>query len=302
MTNPLNPAPQTISSPEKVPLEKVTLVPKKPVSLPGPNIMLMGPSGTGKTHSIGTLVETGIEVFYFAYEAGTESLIGYFTDQGKPVPPNLHICSVVASSASFSEMADNVKNTNSLSLDALLKSIDSNRTKYNQYEKFLRSFNNVTDDNGVSYGAVDTFGTNRALVIDGLTGMCDSAMKSVIGGKFVRGQNEWGTAQNMVEGTLRKLTSECRCLKVLIAHVERETDPNGGGTKLMASALGKALAPKLPAMFSDVILAKRLGREFFWDTVDPAADLKTRNLPLHNKIPPNFSLILEKWKSRGGVM
>jgi hypothetical protein len=70
----------------------------------------------------------------------------------------------------------------------------------------------------------------------------------------------------------------------------------------MASALGKALAPKLPAMFSDVILAKRVGREWFWDTEDPTADLKTRNLPISTKIKPDFKCILDKWKSRGGVV
>ena len=70
----------------------------------------------------------------------------------------------------------------------------------------------------------------------------------------------------------------------------------------MASALGRALAPKLPAMFSDVVLAKRIGRDFWWDTEDPAADLKTRNLPISGKIPPSFAAIIDKWKSRGGAI
>ena len=59
-------------------------------SLPGFNVMLMGPAGSGKTHSIGTLVDAGIEVFYLALEPGLESLLGYWTDNDKPIPPNLH--------------------------------------------------------------------------------------------------------------------------------------------------------------------------------------------------------------------
>ena len=273
----------------------------QPTTLPGVNVMLMGPSGTGKTYAIGTLVDAGIEVFYFAYEAGAETLLGYFTDRGLPIPDNLHICTVRAPSASFLEMADAVRYVNALSFEGLLKQVDPAKSKYNQLEQFLRNFNNVVDDTGKAWGDVQTWDSSRALVIDGLTGLCDSAMKACIGGKFARDQKDWGLAQNIVEGILRKITSESRFHFVLISHVERETDPNGGGLKLMASALGRALAPKLPAMFSDVILAKRIGRDFWWDTEDPAADLKTRNLPISGKIPPTFAAIIEKWKSRSGA-
>lgn len=273
----------------------------QPTTLPGVNVMLMGPSGTGKTYAIGTLVDAGIEVFYFAYEAGAETLLGYFTDRGLPIPDNLHICTVRAPSASFLEMADAVRYVNTLSFEGLIKQVDPAKSKYNQLEQFLRNFNNVVDDTGKAWGDVQTWDASRALVIDGLTGLCDSAMKACIGGKFARDQKDWGLAQNIVEGILRKITSESRFHFILISHVERETDPNGGGLKLMASALGRALAPKLPAMFSDVILAKRIGRDFWWDTEDPAADLKTRNLPISAKIPPTFAAIIEKWKSRSGV-
>lgn len=274
----------------------------QPTTLPGVNVMLMGPSGTGKTYAIGTLVDAGIEVFYFAYEAGAETLLGYFTDRGLPIPDNLHICTVRAPSASFLEMADAVRYVNTLSFEGLIKQVDPAKSKYNQLEQFLRNFNNVVDDTGKAWGDVQTWDSSRALVIDGLTGLCDSAMKACIGGKFARDQKDWGLAQNIVEGILRKITSESRFHFVLISHVERETDPNGGGLKLMASALGRALAPKLPAMFSDVILAKRIGRDFWWDTEDPAADLKTRNLPISAKIPPTFTAIIEKWKSRSGAV
>lgn len=274
-------------------------------TLPAPKVMLMGPSGTGKTHAVGTLVDdlqaTGGEVFYFAYEQGSESLLGYWADKGKPVPDNLHICTVHGHNASFLDMADAVMKANTLSFEALIKLQDSTRTKYNQLEQFLRNFNDVTDDTGKKFGPVNAWDSKRWLVIDGLTGLCDSAMKACIGGKFARDQKDWGMSQGMVESILRKITSECQCGVVLIAHVERETDPNGGGLKIMASALGRALAPKLPAMFADVILTKRLGREWFWDTEDPTADLKTRNLPYQSKIPPNFSQILTKWRGRGGV-
>jgi hypothetical protein len=271
-------------------------------SLAGVKVMLMGPSGTGKTHSIGTLVDSGIEVFYFAYEQGTESLLGYYTDFGKPVPTTLHVCTVAAPSASFLEMADAIKDVGLLSYESLKKRVDPNKAKYDQLERFLRNFNDVTDDGGGKFGPISSWNSNRAIVIDGLTGMCNAAMQACIGGKFDRDQKDWGLAQNMIEGILRKITTECRCHVVLLSHVERETDPTGGGLKIMASALGKALAPKLPAMFSDVIMTKRLGKEWFWDTEDPTADLKTRNLPISAKLAPSFGSIIGKWKSRGGTL
>lgn len=277
-------------------------------ALPGVNVLLMGPAGTGKTHSLGTAVDykdsigNQIQVVYFAYEAGAESLLGYWTDRGKEVPKNLHICTVKAATASFLEMADAARQVNTLSYDTLKKAVDPNRSKYNQFEQFLRAFNDVKSDAGVSLGSVDSWGSNYLLAIDGLTGLGDSAMKSVIGGKADRDQKDWGLAQNMVENVLRKLTSDCRCHLALIAHVERETDAILGGSKISVSTLGKALPSKIPPMFSDVILTSRIGKEFFWDTENPTADVKSRNLPISSKNQPSFATILSKWQSRGGVI
>lgn len=272
-------------------------------SLPGVNVLLMGPAGTGKTHAIGTLVEAGIEVFYMAFESGTESLLGYWTDRGKPVPENLHIATVRPASASWTEMAENVRMVNTLGYDSLKKMSDPNRSKYNQYEQFLRSFNDFKPDGAdKGFGAVDSWGPERALVIDGMTGLSHAAMQAVIGGKADRDQKDWGLAQQLVEGLLRKLTSDCRCHFILISHVEREVDPVLGGVKLSVSTLGKALPPKIPAMFSDVILTVRRGDKWTWDVASSEADVKTRNLPIRSDIPPDFGQILTKWRNRAGSL
>jgi len=272
------------------------------MSLPGVNIILEGPTGVGKTHSLGTAVEAGLDVHYFAFESGTESLVGYFTDRGKPVPPNLFITTVKGATASWTEMAENTRLVNALSYEALKKSSDPMRSKYNQLEQFLRSFNDVTDDTGRKHGPVDKWGTNKVLAIDGLTGLGNACMKTVIGGKVDRDQKDWGLAQNLLENFLRRVCDDCRCHFILLAHVERETDMVLGGSKITVSTLGKALPSKIPPMFSDVILAKRIGKDFYWDTQDAQADLKARNLPYAEKIPPDFRQIFEKWKSRGGVI
>ena len=92
--------------------------------LPGFNVLLMGPAGTGKTHSIGTLVDQGLEVFYLALEPGLEALLGYYTDRGLPIPDNLHWHMLKAPQASFMELLDNAQKINTLSLDSLAKMAD----------------------------------------------------------------------------------------------------------------------------------------------------------------------------------
>ena len=271
--------------------------------LPGFNVLLMGPAGTGKTFSIGTLVDLGLRVHYFAFEAGSESLLGYWRDCKLPVPENLHIFTVKSATASWSEMADQVKQVNTLSYESLKKTSDPNRRKYDQFEKFLRSFNDVSEDNSdQKFGDVGDWGEDTVLVIDGLTGLGNAVMQAVIGGKADRDQKDWGLAQNLLEGMLRRLTSDCRCHFVLIAHVEREVDVIGGGVKIMPSTLGKALPPKLAPMFSDVILTTRVGDKWAWDTSSALADVKTRNLPISATNAPTFKTIYEKWKVRAELV
>lgn len=265
----------------------------------GFNTLLEGPTGVGKTHSIGTLVDTGLQVHYVALESGQETLYGYYTDKGKPVPDNLHISLVKTSTAGFLDLIDSAEKTNTLSHEALAKMTDPKRGSYRGYINLLKALNNFTDDRtGEQFGPVDSWGTDRVIVLDGLTGINRAAMQLVVGGKATRSQPEWGQAQHYVEELLYKLCNGCRCHFVLISHVERETDQVFGGVKITMSTLGKALAPKIPQMFSDVILCRREGDKFLWSTADGQADLKFRNLPLSSTIVPDFGKIVSKWKSR----
>lgn len=270
--------------------------------LPGTNVLLMGPAGTGKTHSIGTLVETGVEVFYLGLEPGLESLLGYFTDKGKPIPPNLHWHQLEAPKASFLDMIDSARKINTMSLDTLAKMVDPKKSSHDQFIKLLESLNNFKDDRtGESFGAVDTWGSGRALVMDGMAGLCRASMALVVGGKPVKSQSDWGIAMDNVERILRMLTDSCRCHFVLIAHVERETDAVLGGVKIMLSTLGNKLSPKITPMFSDVILTVREGLKFTWDTGSALADVKTRNLKIAQGLEASFKDVMAKWRSRGGV-
>lgn len=270
-------------------------------TLKGVNVLLMGPAGTGKTFDVGTLVDTGIEVFALFLESGRESLMGYWTDRKLPIPENLHWHEVKGPKADFASMIADADKISTLSLDALSKMQDPQRSKHDGFKQILTALNDFPDDrSGKKFGSVIGWDTKRALVIDGLTGLGRAAMSLVIGGKPVRNQSDWGIAQDQVEKLLRMICDGCDCHFVLIAHVERETDMVLGGVKLMASTLGKALAPKIPSMFSDVILTSRSGKEWSWDTASSLADVKTRNLQIAAGQPPTFAPIIAKWRSRGG--
>lgn len=279
--------------------EKVSEVSSMMEGITGFNDVIMGPAGTGKTYSVGTLVETGLDVFYLSMESGLESLLGYFKDKGKPIPENLHWHKVAPAKASFDEMISAAEKINTMSLDVLAKAVDMNKSKYNQFILMLKALNNFhCDRTNQDFGAVNTWGVDRVLVIDGLTGICGAAMSLVIGGKAVRNQSDWGIAQDQVEKLLRMLCDNCNCHFVLIAHVEREVDQVLGGVKLMASSLGQKLSPKIPSMFSDVLLAVREGNNYYWDTLSAQADVKTRNLTYGSKLTPDFKSIYNTWKKR----
>jgi len=273
-----------------------------PDTAQGFNVTLMGPSGTGKTHALGTLVDTGMEVFVLFTESGVESLQGYYADRGRPIPDNLHYHVVRAPDSSFEDMITAATRINTQSLESLSKLMDPDRAKHNQFISILKALANFIDDRtGESFGSVATWSAGYVLAIDGLTGLGRASMAMVVGGKPVKSQPDWGIAQDQVEKLLRKLCDDCRCSFVLLAHVERETDAVLGGVKLMASTLGVKLAPKIPAMFSDVILTTRQGDKWSWDTANSMADLKTRNLPIKADLPPNFAAIVTKWYARAAA-
>jgi hypothetical protein len=270
--------------------------------LPGVNVLVEGATGTGKTHSLGTIGDIpDLETFVLFTESGVESFLAYWRDKGKPIPKNVHWHRLPSATASFKTLATTAETINRVAQESLHKMQDPNRSQHNQYIQLLNALCDFPDDNtGTKFGAVDSWGPDRVLCMDSLTGINPIALSLVVGGKPVKSQADWGISQDQIEKLLRQLTDGCKCHFVLTAHVEREVDQVFGGVKITVSTLGRALAPKIPPMFSDVILSVREGTKFSWSTANALADLKTRNLPLAEGLPPDFGQIFSKWQSRGG--
>lgn len=274
---------------------------EQPSLLPGVNVLLQGPTGTGKTHALGTLASTGIELFVLFTESGLESFLGFWTDKQQEVPRNVHWHVLPKATTSFTTLAETATRINEQTQESLHKMSDPNRSQHNQFIGLLKALADFPDDRtGTRFGPVDRWGPDRLLALDSLTGINPIAMSLVVGGKPVKSQADWGIAQDQIEKLLRQLTDACKCHFVLTAHVEREVDQVFGGVKITVSTLGRALAPRIPPMFSDVILSVRDGTRFTWSTANALADLKTRNLPIKDAIDPEFVQIFKKWVSRGG--
>lgn len=271
-------------------------VPGKKSALPGWNMLLMGASGTGKTYSIRTLVDCGITPFCLFLEPGFEVL-------GDIPPEKLHWHYIKPADTPWTAMIDSATKINTFSFKTLTEMGDMNKKQYGQFIDVLKSLNNYTcDRDGKTYGDVCSWGTDRCLVVDSMSGLNIMAMNLVVGSKPVKSMADWGVAMDNLERLVQKLCVDTRCNFVMIAHTERETDEVMGGSKIMASTLGKKLGPKLPRFFSDVVLAVKEGDKFSWSTAAMGADLKARNLPIKDGLPPSFQQIVESWKRNGGVI
>lgn len=277
------------------------------LELSGPKVLIEGPSGTGKTFALGTLVDwavaqtPSVEVFVLFTENGLETLLGYWRDRGKEPPANLHWHSALTKPISLMNLMSAAKDVGELSYELITKKTDPNRGGANNaFYKILAACNDFPDDRtGKKFGPIDSWGVDRIFAIDSLSETANAAMKMVIGSKPTASPPDYGVAQNNLMNFLRLCTQALRCTFVMTAHVTRETDEITGGVKLMTSAIGKAIAGDIPKMFSDTIYTVREGDKFYWDTAASNVDVKTRSLKIASKLTPDFATIMEVWKRRG---
>lgn len=293
-------------------------LPEQPQVLTGVKVLLEGPAGTGKTDSIGSIVDwcaaqqPPIDVNVLFLDRGLETLIGYWTEPAprnnmKPrvVPSNLHWRDLITKPVSLKAMLEGAVNVGKLSYDSITKLADGSRHLANPFEAVLTACTEYTSDRpgdaGKKWGAVDSWGVDKVLVIDSMTELANACAKMVIGSKPTMAQGEYGIAQNNLMNFLRLITQGCRCHLVMTAHVSREKDEITGGVKLMTQAIGSAISGQIPPLFSEVIYTVREGASWYWDTANVNVDLKSRYLPVHSKLQPGFAQIMDKWKARSAA-
>lgn len=292
------PAPTT--HPSVTPSTATSPQPFQPPMPEGPAILLIGKSGTGKTYCTTTLVDCGLEVFYF----GTENRFMESVDQSlrerKVSMEKVHWMHAYPSDVPWDVLIRQVETMAALNYEGLTKIKTMNgKEYYNSFVDIYKGLSNYVDERtGKSFGPVDSWGPDRALVFDGISGAALMSLQLMQGGKPTLHEGEWGVAMSNLESLTIKLCSSLKCFFVMLGHLEREADDLTGGSVITVSTLGKKLSPKYIRHFSEVIMTKREGKDYLWDTMAPGVDLKRRILPLQTNIQPHFKPIVDAWKAR----
>lgn len=267
--------------------------PLQPFILPGPKVLLMGGSGTGKTYALRTLLDSGLKVAAVFIDPGMEAIIDLRCQD------NFHWRYIPPFAPDWTTMIRNAEMINKLSNDALQSYSDPDRSKYKEWFDFLSAMSGFECERcKTKLGPLDKLDSSWAVVNDGLSGITLMSRNLGVGGKPALSQPDFGKCMDNVEKYMHMFTSNFRALGVMIAHLEQEKDEVSGGIQLMASTMGRKLAPKLPKMFSDVIHAKRDGTKFVWSTATFNVDLKARNLPIADNQLPSFVPLVKNWRDK----
>lgn len=277
-------------------------------ALAGPKILLEGAGGSGKTHSIGTLVDWAarqsppIPVRVLFTENGLETLLGYWRDRKMAVPANLAWHVIRTPTQDLKSLISAATSVGQLSYEGLTKQVDPLRGANNPWEKLLKALSDFPDDRtGTKLGNIGDWGHRTILVNDSLTESAQACVRMVVGNKPTMSLPEYGVAQNNLMGWLRYMTQAFQGTFVITAHVQRQTNEITGTTQLMTKAIGKAMSDDIPPLFSEVIYTVREGNKWYWDTAVSNVDTKTRYLPIASKINPDFGQIMDKWVERSKV-
>lgn len=266
----------------------------------GTKTLLCGGPGTGKTYSLTTFIEAGLDLAVVVTDpGGDESLLASMKERKLPLE-KLHMKYLPVATQSWEVLKAVSGRINIMGYKDLSEMKHGlEKQAHRQFIELLETLSNFVDDRtGEKLGAIDTWGPDIALSIDSFSGVNKMALDLMVGGKPAPHMGEWGVAMNIEERLLDKLCSDTKCFFVATAHVETEFDEVAGRRFLMPAFLGSKLAPKVPRIFSDVVMAYKEGDKFYWTTTESNAFLKARNLPLSSKLAPSFAQIVDNRKKQ----
>ena len=188
-------------------------------------VMVIGDSGSGKTHQIGLMANAGYNVHVADFDNGLHNLRPLLTKEG-------------ASRLQYETFTDTLKDISA----------------YNRFLKVLQ--------NWPGKGALETWGPSDLLAIDTGTFMADAILRRELAnsGKKMTDrptQNDWGNAVREFELLLTLLSSpEIKASILMNMHIRRMEDEATGMTREFPSVIGKVLPSKVGRYFNAVILVE----------------------------------------------
>lgn len=273
------------------------------IRLNPPTSLLIGAAGTGKTSSAVSCLEAGLHLRIVATEPSAPNRIIEEIHRRKLDPKlidRLDWHFVSPAPTSWDALKDSARVVNTMSLEDIAKMRTGiAKGKADQWLNLLNAFANFTSDKtGEVLGDSTEWSDDCVLMLDSLTGVNIMSRNLSVGLKPNPSPGEWGVMQGNIYTLLNKLASDCKCFFVCIAHIEREMDQITGLNNVTVSTLGAKLAPKLPPLFTNVILAQRDKATFTWSTAASGVDTKSGDLPIADGLPPSFEPIINSYRAR----
>lgn len=262
----------------------------------GFNTLLLGAPGSGKTTALAQLARLGMEVFVIFTEANGQTNLLKACRELKLTADEmkrLHFKYIRATPEAFGTLSEAAKKVQTASEFGKLEG--GSRSKYGQLVEMMKQCQTFVDQNGVDFGAVDTWPANYVLALDSLSGLNDMCMGITIGGKPCATQQDWLVAMKQ-EMDLVKACINSRCSFVMTGHLAQEKDEVSGRMIITPMALGQKNGPALTPLFGDIVLCEKNGTTFTWATTSPKIEsLKHSFLPLKDKMNPDFKPLVENW-------
>ena len=261
-----------------------------PDPVTGIKMIVAGPPGSGKTYSLRTLLGTGLEVFGILTEPNSLAVLA-------PVLDKMHWTYISPVSSGWRSLRQQADKLRTMTMESIRK-LHGDRRAYTQYLDLLNTCENFKDQHGDEFGDVTTWGPDRVLFLDSLTGMNKMVRTIIAGDQPSMTLPQFGAAQDATMRFLDQITSDGRCHFVMTAHVVLEKDEIYGGFKYLISTHGNKLSPLIPNFFTDFVLSQRQQDKFVWLTQSPQADLKVTHLPLSaGPQPQDYRRVIERWRA-----
>lgn len=199
--------------------------------------LLVGNSGAGKTGALAPLVEAGYDLRFIDFDSGLDSLISIV----KHKDPKL------LSHIQFNTFRDRMVMTQQGP-----KVVGAPKA----YVSALKALEKWPDDESNPA----EWGPKSILVIDSLTNAGLAAFRWAKGmNPSSKDPRQWySAAQDIIQDLIANITDEeFKTNVIVISHIDLIDTANG--TKGYASAIGKALGPKLPRFFNTMVMSEVTG-------------------------------------------
>lgn len=261
------------------------------------NVLLQGEIGTGKTYALRTLLRCELDPFIISMEPGIETTLG------DVICPHgaIHYHYIPPGEVTWKQARDYVTLASSVSLKTLMTTQDPNKDKYTQLRQLFKTCEEfVCDGCKQSFGDVEQWGEDRAIALDGLSGLTKAARQFHIGARPIIGRDDYQPIQGWIELFLERMWSSTKCTAVLLAHVDRRENDINSINQVTIDTAGPALVRKLVRKPDEIITTERDERgNFVWNTAyNVGTVMKHRILPERPDLAPDFSQLFRSTQQR----